>query len=195
MSSVEQRLRRIDLRRLDHLAAALLMVDLIFETVLEHGIPDRLATALLAVPFGATIAVRRRWPPGALIGCSVVALVQEPFHGQLFSLDSQSVLFPFGLCAYGAGAWMPWRRGLVALAVAILLLCVDQAIQVYVTEVPGPVGWALGSRWRSSCWGCHGWSVASSESGVAGPRRSRRWPTRPRPSRHNASGLRSSRSM
>jgi len=42
------------------------------------------------VPFAAPIAVRRRYPAAAVIGISVVLLLQEPFHGQLDLLPTSS---------------------------------------------------------------------------------------------------------
>jgi signal transduction histidine kinase len=134
MSSAARLLRRFGYQRLDYVAATLLMMDLVVEAAVESGIPHRLATALLAVPFAGTIAVRRRWPAAAVVACSVVVLAQEPFHGQLFDLQSSAALLPFMLCAYGAGAWLPWRRGLAALALAAGLLLADQLVEVYVTE-------------------------------------------------------------
>jgi signal transduction histidine kinase len=139
-----RRPRRIDLQLLDYLAAALVSADLALEATLENGMSDRLAMALLAVPLGAMIAIRRRRPAAAVIGCSLIALAQEPFHAQLFGLDSSVVLFPFALCAYGAGAWMPWRSGLAAVGAATALLCADQVLQSEVTEVSNSGGLGTG---------------------------------------------------
>jgi signal transduction histidine kinase len=136
--------RQADLQRLDYAAAVLVTLDIVLEAALENSTPHRLATALFAVALGAMIALRRRRPAVAVIGCSCIALAQEPFHGQLFSLDSEVALFPFALCAYGAGAWLPWRRGLAVTAVAVAVLIVDQVIQKYVTEVGTSGGLATG---------------------------------------------------
>lgn len=62
MTVARDRLRRIDLRSLDALAAVLLSFDLVLEPTLENGIPHRLATALTGVLLGALVAGRRRWP-------------------------------------------------------------------------------------------------------------------------------------
>ena len=50
MTAARDRLRRIDLRSLDALAAVLLSLDLVLEPTLENGIPHRLATALAGAP-------------------------------------------------------------------------------------------------------------------------------------------------
>jgi signal transduction histidine kinase len=134
LTSLLERARRIDLQLVDYLAALLIACDLILEAALEHGIPHRASTALLAIPLCTMVALRRRFPAAAVNGCSVTALFQEPFHGQLFMLNSSVVLFPFALCAYGVGAWLPMRRSLVAVASAALLLATDQVIQTEVTE-------------------------------------------------------------
>lgn len=108
MSALSRRCEHVDPQRLDYVVAAALIVDLVLEAALEDGISDRVATALFGAALGAIVAVRRRWPVAAVVACSVVVLPQTPFRGQLFNLDSQSVLFPVMLCAYGAGAWLQW---------------------------------------------------------------------------------------
>jgi signal transduction histidine kinase len=139
VNALLRRFAHVDLQRLDYLVAAVLIADLVLEALLENAIPDRLATALVGTAVGAIVAVRRRWPAAALVACSAVVLLQTAFRGQLFNLDSQSVLFPFMLCAYGAGAWLPWGRGLAAVALAAGLLCAEQLIEIYVTHTGGGV--------------------------------------------------------
>jgi signal transduction histidine kinase len=137
--------RRVDLGTLDVVIALALIVDLILEASLSGDIPvsDRLATAVVAVPFAATIAIRRRWPGAALIACGLVALAQEPFHGQLFgNLPSESASVILMLVGYGAGAWLELRRSVAVTALAMLLLYVDWLIEKYATHVPGAVTWS-----------------------------------------------------
>ena len=74
----------------------------------------------------------------------IVALAQEPFYGQLLSLDSSVVLLPFALCGYGAGAWLPWRTGIFAVATAAALLIANMAIETYVTEPSSSGGFGTG---------------------------------------------------
>jgi len=139
--------RWVDLGLVDLTVALALIVDLVLEASLSTGIPnsDRLATALFAVPFGVTVAVRRRWPGGALIAAGLVALAQEPFHGQLFgNLPSESAsLIPL-LVGYGAGAWLELRRSVIVVACASVLLYADTLIERYVTHVAGAGSWSGG---------------------------------------------------
>jgi signal transduction histidine kinase len=169
MSAIAARIRGIDLSALDGVIAVALALDLILESLLAHGVPDRyrVLTALFAVPFAATIAVRRRSPGGALIACTGVALLQQLLHGQLFvSLPSESAELGPILCAYGAGAWLAPRRGLAAAAVAGALLFLVSvvsdaqhapgapglggglAIVVFFVAGPLAVGWVVQSRNR-----------------------------------------------
>jgi signal transduction histidine kinase len=124
---------------LDRIVSALIALDLLLEATLEAGVAHRPATAIVAVLFAGTVAVRRRWPAGALVACSILALAQEPFQGQLFNVSSPVALFPFLLCAYGVGAWLPWRRGACAAAASALLLIADQLIETYVNSDSGGI--------------------------------------------------------
>ncbi len=128
---------RIDLARVDVLVAVALTVDLILEAALGPGLPDRLTTALFAVPFAAPVAVRRRWPAGAVIACTTTALLHDAFDGQLFNLPSSSAVIPLMLCSYGAGAWLGARRSLAGIAIAAGLLAADMWIEIDVTGVSG----------------------------------------------------------
>jgi len=101
---------RIDQTGVDVAVAAVLMVDLIVEATFASGLPDRLATALFAILFAAPVAVRRRWPAGAVIACTVVGLLEDAVDGQLFNLPSHSTTIVLMLCSYGAGAWLPPLR-------------------------------------------------------------------------------------
>ncbi|HEX4109776.1 MAG TPA: hypothetical protein VHX88_16695, partial [Solirubrobacteraceae bacterium] len=142
MSALAARIRAIDLEAFDWVTAVALGVDLVLESSLAHGVPERyrLLTALCAVPFAATIGVRRRWPAGALVACAGAALIQQILHGQLFiSLPSESAELGPILCAYGVGAWLAPRRGLVAGAAAGALLLLVALIS-HMQHAPGAPG-------------------------------------------------------
>ena len=128
---------RIDLARVDVLIAVALTIDLVLEAALGPGLPDRFATALCAVAFAAPVAVRRRWPAGAVIACTTTALLQDAFDGQLFNLPSSSAVIVLMLCSYGAGAWLGARRSLAAIVIAAGLLAADMWIEIDVTGVSG----------------------------------------------------------
>lgn len=134
MSTLSQRYAAVDPRWIDAAAAGLIGIDLVLETALERGVSHQPLTAAFGILLASTVAVRRRWPSAAVGACSAVFLVPAPLHGQLLNLDSQAVLFPSLLCAYGAGAWLQWRRGLAAVALAAVLLCGEQLIEIYVTH-------------------------------------------------------------
>jgi DNA-binding NarL/FixJ family response regulator/signal transduction histidine kinase len=130
-------LSRIDLARVDFVIAVALMVDLMLEAALGRDLPDRLATAIFAIPFAAPVAVRCRWPAAAVIACTATGLLQDAFDGQLFNLPSSSAVIPLMLCSYGAGAWLARRRSFAAIGGAAGLLIADQLIESYVTGVSG----------------------------------------------------------
>src|SRR5437764_7454212 len=105
--SLSDRLRRVDGPRLDLLVAAAILLELEFEALLDQGIPDsrRAVSALAAVPFVAPLAVRRRWPAAALIGCAVLAAVGQLVGGRLGDTSGRGMMFALVLLAYSAGAW------------------------------------------------------------------------------------------
>jgi signal transduction histidine kinase len=140
MSAPTQRARW--LVRLDASAAAALALDLIAEASLAQGAPDRLATVLFALAFAAPVAVRRRYPAGAVTGISVVLLLQEPFHGQLALLPTSSWVLGLILCGYGAGAWLELRPSIMSAGLALGLLIADQIVEIYVADVGGTGGWS-----------------------------------------------------
>ena len=141
------RARAADPRRVDAVFGALLAIDLVLEAALVHGVTstDRLVTAVFALPFSATVVVRRRWPAGAVVACATLGLAQQLFGGRLFTaLPSQSAELAPILCAYGAGAWLARRRGAIATALAIGLLYADALVASYVDHASGAPGWSGG---------------------------------------------------
>ncbi len=136
--------RRLDPWWLDIAVACLLAADYIAEAALASGLPagGRLPTILMAVPYAAPVAVRRRWPAGALLVSLGVLLLQQALHGQLVTaLPSQAAVFVPILCAYGVGAWVEIRRGAVVLTAAFAMLYATGAVAT-VQGAPGAPGWA-----------------------------------------------------
>jgi signal transduction histidine kinase len=123
--------------RVDLLISLALILLLTLESALAAGLPDRLVTALFAVPFAAPVAVRRRWPAAAVLCSTATGLLQDPFDGQLFNLPSGSAVIVLMLCSYGAGAWLPPRRSLTVLGASAGMLAADQLIEQHVTHVSG----------------------------------------------------------
>jgi len=126
-------------RRLDvALAVALLAVlELAHASVKGDG---GLLTAIFLVPFVAPIAVRRSWPAGALLASTAVLLIQDPFGHILTSLNGDQAV-PM-LLAYGAGAWLPTRRAVTALAIALVMTLFwalgPPDTVTTISQVPGP---------------------------------------------------------
>ena len=82
---------------------------------------ERPLQTVAAVAFAAPIAVRRRWPGGALLTCASVAFLQALGGGYLLeTLDG--ALIPPVILSYTAGARLELRRSLAALLPALVLL-------------------------------------------------------------------------
>jgi signal transduction histidine kinase len=131
----------IDLQRVDQLISLALIVVVTLESALAPGVPYRLVTALFAVAFAAPVAVRRRWPAGAVLCSTAICLLQDPFYGQLFNLPSASAVIVLMLCSYGAGAWLELKRSVPVLGASATMLVADQVIEQHVTGVSGG-GWS-----------------------------------------------------
>lgn len=146
MSARIGRPRAINWLWVDQIFAVALALDLGLEAAFAPGVPSshRLVTVAVAAPFAATIAVRRRWPSTALLFGVGLALVQQLFHGQLFTtLPSESAEFVPILCAYGVGAWVERRRGVLTIAAAGALLYGLGAVAT-AEHVAGAPGWVGG---------------------------------------------------
>jgi signal transduction histidine kinase len=74
--------------------------------------PAAAVTMSAAILFAAPIAVRRRWPAGALVFSSAVVPIEAALGGHLSAANG--IIVPPVLLAYGAGAWLDARRGLWA---------------------------------------------------------------------------------
>ncbi len=117
--------------------ATLAVLEVVHATIADGG---GLATAVALVPFVAPLAVRRRWPLAALLASVAVVLIQKPFGQILRSLNGdQAVLL---LLSYGAGAWLPGRRAVTALASALGLMIVwalmPPGAATTLSAIPGP---------------------------------------------------------
>ena len=115
------RIAGLDSKRVDVILAVAILVELEAETWLGHPTPGshRLLTAVAAALFVASIAARRRWPAGALVFCSTVALIQALLGGDLSA--SNGVLLVPVVLAYSLGAWLDLRRGLFAVVLGVCL--------------------------------------------------------------------------
>lgn len=113
IASLWHRIAGIDRTRLDAIAASAIAVAL--ELELRDQTTNRLATVAAATLFAAPVAVRRRWPLGAVVAASLVAVIQAPLGGHLTAANG--IILPALLLGYGAGAWLGLPRGLAAIAI------------------------------------------------------------------------------
>ncbi|MFZ0040304.1 MAG: histidine kinase dimerization/phosphoacceptor domain-containing protein, partial [Solirubrobacteraceae bacterium] len=119
MKRLRARIVGTDPARLDALLAIVIAAELELEIWLGSGIAEshRPLTAVAAVLFVAPLAVRRRWPAGALVCSSVVAAIQPLLGVRLAATSGLGMILVLVLLAYSAGAWLDLRRGVVALIV------------------------------------------------------------------------------
>jgi len=118
-----RRLRdRVDDVQVDVVVAVLAVIALELTVWLSSGVSthDRIVTTIAAVASAAPIAVRRRWPAGALVFSMAVVLTTTPLGGLLMSDDNAYVLPPL-LLSYSAGSGAVRGRSRLALAGALLL--------------------------------------------------------------------------
>ncbi len=146
MSGVFERIGGIDDRIVDWLlaGAALAAVELTIWSSSGVTPSERLVTAISAVLYAAPITVRRIWPAGALVGCTLVVMVSTWFGGQLLS-DDNAYVIPVLVLAYSVGKELtsPRREGAIALAMLCLFVWgVPPIIQGSSTDV-GQVAWAV----------------------------------------------------
>jgi signal transduction histidine kinase len=120
----------LDGRRADAVVALGMVVALELELRSHLEGSHGLVTAAAAVLFAGPISVRRRWPGGSLLICSVVALAQGLLGGHLDAANG--IILPPVLLSYGVGAWLDDARGLATLVGGALVF------SGYVLSTPTP---------------------------------------------------------
>lgn len=93
----------------------------------------RLITSVAIVFYAAPIVYRDKWPFAALVVSAAVAAIQAPFGGDIVGGLTGTLLPPLVL-GYTAGARLDLRRGLIAVATAVLLLDVGVFVSSQVTQ-------------------------------------------------------------
>ena len=106
--------------RLDVLLAVAIAVALELECWLDRAIPatHRPLDAIAVLIITAPIAVRRRWPAGALVCSSATLTAQALLGGELGASNGIGILLTLALLAYSVGARLDVRHGLTALGLA-----------------------------------------------------------------------------
>lgn len=98
-------MRDVDRVRIDQLVAVGLCLATELQVWLAGSVHDRPQAAVAGLVLCGAVAVRRRWPLGALVaGCSAVS-VEAVFGGALVESVVVSQLAGV-LCFYGAGAFL-----------------------------------------------------------------------------------------
>jgi signal transduction histidine kinase len=121
ISKLVGRVRDLDRARIDAFLAALLAAGTELQVWLSHSIHDRPATAVAGLVLCGAVAVRRRWPLGAVLAGSGAVSVDAALGGAL--VVSGLAALPAGfLCFYGAGAFLPGRRSRIALGAGLVVL-------------------------------------------------------------------------
>jgi signal transduction histidine kinase len=117
MRALRERVARIDSARLDAFLALALLVVAELECWLDGAVRDSrlLLTTVAGALVVAPVAVRRRWPAGALVFASGVMTIQALLGGDLSAVSGLSTMLALAVLSYSVGAWLDLRRGLVAL--------------------------------------------------------------------------------
>jgi signal transduction histidine kinase len=117
-------IRGFDRARVDELIGLLLLIEIELQVWLSPYVHHRVPAALGGVALSVAVAVRRRWPLGAvLLGVGAVA-GQDIFGGHLTEHALGAI--PAGIMVfYGAGAFLPAWRARSALALGMTVLFGD----------------------------------------------------------------------
>src|SRR5437764_4458148 len=125
--------RRLDPVWVDRVVALLLVVVAEMEAWLSHGAGNRLATAVGGAIVSGAVAIRRRWPLGALLTGVGAVIAQDALDGSLTRTGFAAVI-PGLLLFYGAGAFLSESRARRALSVGLALISVDAFIPTVMLE-------------------------------------------------------------
>jgi signal transduction histidine kinase len=112
------RLGRFDPALVDALVGLVLALGIELQVSLSPLVDHRVAAGLGGIVLCAMVAVRRRWPLGAVIVALVAVVAQEVVGGRL-TQHSVGALPAVILVFYGAGAFLEERRAWLALSVGV----------------------------------------------------------------------------
>ncbi len=160
MRRAVSRLGRWEPASLDRLAAAVLLVAIEAQIWLTPAQAGRTASAVGGVGVAMAVAVRRRWPLGAVVLGLGSILVTDAVGGSV--AQSAVATVPAGaMITYGAGAFVTPRRALVGVALVVAGLALNVAFTsraaadvffsvVVVGVLPWALGWTLRRRARTA---------------------------------------------
>lgn len=116
---VLSRFRRFDQQRVDVLVAAALLVDIQLEVWLGPQIQHRVPSAVAGLALSGAVAVRRRWPFGAVLAVLVAVVAAQALGGRVTQHTFGPVL-AVALVFYSAGALLEERRAWQALGLGLI---------------------------------------------------------------------------
>ena len=120
-------LRRLDPVLVDRLAALALLLAVEGQILLEPAVRGQLPAAVGGAVIAGAVAVRRRWPLGALVA-GVSASVGADAFSRPASVAALATIPAAILGFYGAGAFLEAPRARAALAIGVALLAADVLI-------------------------------------------------------------------
>jgi signal transduction histidine kinase len=112
-------LARFNPVRVDELVALALLVEIELQVWLSPYIQDRVPTAIGGLALSAAVAVRRRWPFGAVLIALIAVGAQEALGGRL-TQHTVGALLALILVFYAAGALLKERRAWLALGLGLV---------------------------------------------------------------------------
>jgi signal transduction histidine kinase len=112
------RFRRFDQARVDELLALALLLEIELQVWLSPYVQHRVPSAAGGLALSAAVAVRRRWPFGAVLGAVVAVIAQEALGGRVTQHTVGALLALF-LVLYAAGALLGERRAWLALGLGL----------------------------------------------------------------------------
>jgi signal transduction histidine kinase len=122
--------RGLDRERVDQVAALVLGVVTELQVWLSASIHDRPQAAVAGLVLSAAVAIRRRWPFGALLA-GVIAVSGEAAFGGAIAQHTVAAIPAAILVFYGAGAFLDRRRARLALGAGVMVLLVQILITPY----------------------------------------------------------------
>jgi signal transduction histidine kinase len=147
---------RFDSEMLDRLVALLLLIAVEVQVWLEPPAHGQAAAAVSGAIVSGAVAVRRRWPLGALVAGVGASVGADALSGPA-SVGGLATVPAAVLGFYGAGAFLTERRARTAIALGVAALAIDVLITTrsaadlfFSTVVIGLLPWAAGQMTRAS---------------------------------------------
>ncbi len=124
---LEDRLRALDLERVDQLVAVALLAENELQVWLGHQIPNRPVAAVAVAALAGAVAVRRRWPLGS-VAVVLAFMTARILFGTLFNLQAAAgVIISVVLLFYALGAFAAPRRGAWMAVVSVAITSLNTA--------------------------------------------------------------------